>query len=239
MSRGSVYKRCGCTEIVNGRRKQLGRRCPKLRRADGSWNTRHGAWYFQLNKKSLGSFDTQTDAQRALDAARDRVRRGVSIHDMQTGTYLSEWLNSKQDIRRSTWRGYRIHLQTHWIPALGHLKLSELRAAHIAEVLAEVPGSDANRQRVRATLRSALGDAVRQGLVPVNAAALAKLPSGKRPKAFVWTTERLTRWRQARAELKPPAPMSTPVPSDSPSWRPPRPRPAPSWCGPPRSSGLS
>ena len=51
--------------------------------------------------------------------------------------------------------------------------------------MAEIPGSDANRQRIRATLRSALDDAVRQGLVLVNVAGLVKLPSVKRPKALV------------------------------------------------------
>ena len=61
----------------------------------------------------------------------------------------------------------------------------------------KVPGSDAHRQRVRATLRSALSDAVREGLVLTNVAALVKLPFGKRPKPLVWTAERVARWRAA------------------------------------------
>ena len=70
---------------------------------------------------------------------------------------------------------------------------------HVADMLAEVPGSDATRQRVRATLRCALSDAMRQSLVAVNVASLVKLPGGKRPKALVWTTEREARWREAVA----------------------------------------
>jgi integrase len=200
--KGSVFKRCGCTETVDGRRKQLGAKCPKLRRADGTWNPRHGAWYFKLASKPVGSFSSQAEAQRALEAARDRVRRGVSIDDVRVDRFLTEWLDSRLDIRPSTRRGYRIHIHTHWLPGLGQLNLCELRAAHVAEVLAEVPGSDANRQRVRATLRSALSDAVRQGLVLVNAAALVKLPSGTRPNALVWTDDRVSRWRLAMAELE-------------------------------------
>src|SRR5690606_24648632 len=38
---GNPYKRCRCAE--NGR--DLGNRCPKLRRKDGAWNPRHGVWY--------------------------------------------------------------------------------------------------------------------------------------------------------------------------------------------------
>ena len=50
---GALYERCGCTETVTGpdgtaRRKQLGHRCPQLRRGGGSWNPRHGTWGFQL-----------------------------------------------------------------------------------------------------------------------------------------------------------------------------------------------
>ena len=96
---------------------------------------------------------------------------------------------------------YSAHIRNHHLPHLGHLRLDDLRVAHVAEMLAEAPGSDATRQRVRATLRSALNDAVREGLILINAAALVKLPSGKRPKALVWTAERVERWRAATARL--------------------------------------
>jgi integrase len=42
--------------------------------------------------------------------------------------------------------------------------------------------SAATKQRVRATLRSALADAEREGLVSTNAARLARLETGRRPK---------------------------------------------------------
>ncbi len=199
---GSVFKRCGCTEIVDGKRTQLAASCPKLRRSDGSWNPRHGTWYFQLDRKKRGGYTTQADAQAALDNARDRVRRGGTLAEIRVEDYLDDWLRSKLDVRRSTLRGYRIHIDNYWRPGIGHLNLSELRAAHVADVLAAVPGTDANRQRVRATLRSALSDAVRQSLILVNVAALVKLPAGKRPKALVWTEDRLTRWAAATAALE-------------------------------------
>ncbi|MGW2309084.1 tyrosine-type recombinase/integrase [Actinomadura luteofluorescens] len=55
----------------------------------------------------------------------------------------------------------------------------------------------ATMQRIRATLRSALADAVGQGLVTVNVAMLTKLQIGKRPKALVWTAERVAAWQTA------------------------------------------
>lgn len=195
--RGSIFKRCGCTEMVDGKRRQLGVKCPKLRRSDGTWNPRHGSWFFQLGRTKRGGFATQIEATNALDAGRDRVRRGVTLEEMTVETFLDEWLAAKLDIRRSTLTGYRIHIDNYWRAGIGHLSLSELRAAHVAGVIADISGTDAHRQRVRATLRSALSDAVRQSLVLVNVAALVKLPAGKRPKALVWTEDRVARWAKA------------------------------------------
>ncbi|MEN3271225.1 MAG: hypothetical protein V7646_8119 [Pseudonocardia sp.] len=209
--KGSVYKRCGCSEVVDGRRRQLGARCPKLRRADGTWNPRHGSWTFATSTTGKGGkrqpivrggFDTQAEAQRELDQVRDKINRGVVVNDRITvGQYLAEWLAAKADVRRSTLRGYGQHITNYLEPELGHHRLSQLRVAHVAEALAQVTSSDANRQRVRATLRSALNDAVREGLVATNPAALVKLPSGKRPKALLWTAERVERWREATERL--------------------------------------
>jgi integrase len=205
------YKRCGCTKLVDGKRRQLGKSCPLLRRADGTWNPKHGTWTFAMSvagksgkRKQVvkGGYASKKEAAAARDVLRDRVRRGVTVEDVTVEVFLAEWLRAKTDVKASTLRGYRLHIEKHLVPHLGHLHLSELRVAHVADAISEVQGKDANRQRVRATLRSALSDAVRQGLILVNLAGLVKLPSGKRPKALVWTAERVTRWTEAVDRLK-------------------------------------
>jgi Arm DNA-binding domain len=74
--RGSTSKRCGCLG-KDGR--QLGARCPKLRRKDGTWNPRHGTWYFQISHPGRdgkrvqivrGGFATEAEALVELDRAR-------------------------------------------------------------------------------------------------------------------------------------------------------------------------
>lgn len=209
--KGDPYRRCGCTQVVDGKRRQLGSKCPKLRRTDGTWNPRHGTWTFAVSvtepggkrkTKVRGGLATRDEAIRARDSLKDRVRRGGTVDDVQLGVFLDDWLvASTTDIRPSTRRSYTAHITKYWKPLLGHHKLSELRVAHVAEALAEVGGGDANRQRVRATLRSALADAAREGLVTVNVASLVKLPSGRRPKALVWTDERVARWTEANERL--------------------------------------
>jgi hypothetical protein len=45
MAEGTTFKRCTCRD---GDRKELGQKCPKLRRTTGAWNSHHGTWYYQL-----------------------------------------------------------------------------------------------------------------------------------------------------------------------------------------------
>lgn len=97
---------------------------------------------------------------------------------------------------QTTLRGSAQHIRKYLMPGLGHLRLADMRVVHVAEYLADVTSSDANRQRVRATC-AALNDAIQQGLILINPAASAKLPSGARPKALVWTPQRVRRWEEA------------------------------------------
>jgi len=203
--KGSTFKRCGC---LGEDGKQLGPRCPKLRRKDGTWNPRHGSWYYLVSypgkqgkreRATAGGFASEAAAQTELDRVKAKISRGVQVTGVNAGLYFEEWLAAKRDIRPNTRRSYAGHIEHHLIPYLGHHRLHALRVEHVAEMLAEVVGSDATRQRVRATLRAALSDAMRQGLVTVNVASLVKLPAGKRPKTLVWTAERETRWREAVA----------------------------------------
>ncbi|WP_030750851.1 site-specific integrase [Streptomyces sp. NRRL F-5135] len=54
----------------------------------------------------------------------------------------------------------------------------------------------ATRQRVRSTLRAALNAAIAQQLITFNPAAYVELEAGKRPKALVWTEERILHWKR-------------------------------------------
>jgi hypothetical protein len=78
MPDGTVFKRCGCRETRTG--KPLGNKCPKLRRANRSWNPDHGHWAYQLElpptdegrRRQLRrcGLDTHKEANDELDHAR-------------------------------------------------------------------------------------------------------------------------------------------------------------------------
>lgn len=54
----------------------------------------------------------------------------------------------------------------------------------------------ATKQRIRATLRTALNRAIARQLITFNAAEFVELASGKRPKPQLWTDERVAEWRR-------------------------------------------
>ena len=178
-----------------------------------------------------------------------------------------EWLAAKK-LRDGTIRSYEAHARLHYQPHIGHVRIDRLRVSDVASVFeaidelndtitearssgdpalrATVKGrrtvGTATKQRIRATLRSAITTYRKQnpGLLDVNAAALVDLPSGKRPKPLVWTGERVRAWQkdfQARlADARTRAGgkrvdvlavyIATPRPSPVMVWT--RPRPAPS-----------
>lgn len=248
--KGSTYKRCRCRGDDG---KELGADCPKLRRKDGSWNPRHGTWYYaveldagaQGKRRRLrrGGFATETDAEEGMaEAIRKERRGGNALAKNLTGQYLRDWLKAQKNLRRTTRRLYEGHITNYLVPHLGHIELDKLRVRHLDDMfdaidvmnegivqaskdrkrlraeareawrvgkkkahkealaaLAELPPhrqpvGPSTKQRIRATLRVALSDAVREGLVQTNVAKLVKLEAGKRPKALVWTPDRLRAW---------------------------------------------
>ena len=63
------------------------------------------------------------------------------------------------------------------------------------------PMTPATLHRIRATLRSALNAAIRDGLLRDNPARHVELPTPRRPQPQVWTDNRVDAWR--RGEVRP------------------------------------
>jgi hypothetical protein len=63
---------------------------------------------------------------------REKIRRGISVKRVRVSAFLPEWLVGKVDVKPSTLRGYRIHVDKYLVPMLGHRTLDELRVSHVA-----------------------------------------------------------------------------------------------------------
>ena len=146
--RGSVFKRCGCTEVVDGKRRQLGRACPNLKRPNGTWNPRHGTWCFKIyvvgergkrDRVVRGGFASQAEAQAEMDEIKNKAAKGVDVtRRLTVSQFLAEWIDAKTDVKANTAHSYRRHIELYFEPLIGHILLSELRVSHVAEMLAQV-----------------------------------------------------------------------------------------------------
>jgi integrase len=145
---------------------------------------------------------------------RRKVRVGQDLsRSVTVGEYLERWLAGRRGLRETTRRSYAGHIQLYFLPHLGRIPLDKLRVRDVERIFdvidelneaitraresgdpqlrAKVKGrriiNAATKQRIRATLRAALNRAIKERLIEVNVASLIELPSGKAPKALVWT----------------------------------------------------
>ncbi|MEU4476466.1 tyrosine-type recombinase/integrase [Micromonospora sp. NPDC023966] len=166
------------------------------------------------------------------DAVARRIRAGVPANVATTvGDYLTGWITSRTRLSPATLRSYQDHIRMYWIPNIGGIPLQDLTATHIQavftlidtrnnEITAARVSTDpavrdsakgartvgpASQQRILATLRAALNDAIRKHrrLLDHNPAEHVDLPSGASPKPRLWTDTAVNRWRKSGARPSP------------------------------------
>ena len=168
----------------------------------------------------------ETRALPDPDRVRRQVGAGddPAVRPPAMGEWLEQWLAAKKKLRPGTVRSYSGHIALYLKPHLGHIPIDRLRVTDISSMFdhieelndaiaeARASGSPPARaavkgrrrvgpatcQRIRATLRSAISTYMKQhpGALPANVASLVELPPGTRPKALVWTGERVRAWQK-------------------------------------------
>jgi integrase len=159
----------------------------------------------------------------AVGDMRTRLRTGNPAAAPPTvADYLPGWLAGRRKLAEGTHRSYDAHIRLHLVPNLGPVRLDRLRLAHLNDMIDAIEdrnqfirtsraSGDLDRRaavagmrtvgastlhRIRATLRKALNDAIRHGLITTNPATHLELPAARRPRPVVWTPERVTRWQR-------------------------------------------
>jgi integrase len=181
--RGSVIKRGSTYSIVL----DLGR---------GPDGKRQRKWH--------SGYRTRKEAERARIELLARVDQGAYVEPsrLTLTTFLrDQWLPSLAgQVRPTTLHGYRTNLQRYVLPAIGGLTLQRLTPAHLNTVYGSLlasggkggrPLSARTVQAVHMTVRKALGDAARWGLVVRNVAELASPPRPRRAEMQTWTAAEL------------------------------------------------
>jgi len=137
------YRSCSCREPGEPGKpgRLLGKSCPKLEA-----NSRHGKWYVRFEappdpggkrrQPRLGPYGSEKEAKDALTDALGDVRSGVLADDRQStlAAYLARWLEGQQLARkRRTYESYADACRLYWVPALGHVRLAQLREQHVLD----------------------------------------------------------------------------------------------------------
>jgi integrase len=168
-----------------GHKSYVDRKTGKLRKAK-TWSV----WY-ELPRRSgeprrqkvQAGFETRKDAVAWFTKKAEELRQGIApADDRQTlEQYLTQWLTSiAVTVSSSALHAYRNHVEAHIIPAIGKIRLTELRPPQIEEAVRTWQTKAAGRRKkkvqlsartvghVFATLRTALKRAVRQRSIAWN-----------------------------------------------------------------------
>jgi integrase len=161
-------------------------------RSDGRWHVRVPLPRDEQSGKRRYKHkyaDTQAAAVELLKRASGQALAGElrTTSTPRVGAFLDKWHEQySPDWKPATCSSYRLAIDTHIKPAFGHLRLEQLSPAKIQTWMRQQAEEHGARRRItlaRATLRSALAEAVRLDLVSRNvAAARFKVPAPvKRP----------------------------------------------------------
>jgi integrase len=125
---------------------------------------------------------TEKEVQDKLHDARQSLRRGTLARAgrLTVGDWLTRWLadSAKPTTRHSTYERYASIVDLHLKPALGRIPLERLSPSDVRSMLNAKAGALSPRSlhHLRAVLRTALKVAMRDGLIPTNAAGLTASP---------------------------------------------------------------
>jgi integrase len=159
------------------------------KREDGRWCAQVNCGYENGKRKRKYIYgDTRVEvASQMVKVLGDRERGIEPVRDerLTVARFLTDWLETtvKPSVRPRTFDSYQQTVNDHIIPALGRTPLVKLTPPQVQALLNVKATSGLSPRSVayiRAVLRIALNRAMKWGMVPRNAAALATAPKQKR-----------------------------------------------------------
>jgi len=177
------------------------------RRDRGTWVAQVPVGYYPNGNLKLKRYTcaTQAEARAKLRAAQDALDRGANLGSPTQSlcTYLAAWLAEvvRPGLAPKTHEGY-VYIVGLITPALGKVPLDKLTPQHVQKLLNDLlaGGGTGGRglsprtvQYARATLRRALGQALKWGLVTRNVATLIDPPKSRREEVQPYSEEEARR----------------------------------------------
>jgi integrase len=153
-------------------------------------------------QKRVHKTEQAADALLATMLAQVQADNYIPPTKIRTGEFLERWLRdyAGSTVNAVTFSNYRDNVHKQIIPELGAIPLRHLTPGRIQAFYAKElarptragkPRSPATVRKTAQVLTTALGVALREGLVTRNAAALASPPRGKKRRVPQWDVEQL------------------------------------------------
>lgn len=177
---------------------------------------RGGSWTYHVavmvngkrEQHKRGGFATKDEALRAERAKLSEVDGGMRLGAarMTCGDYLQGWLvrySRAGAVKRGTVVTTSYQVRVHLLPRIGEIPLGKLTRAHVEALAGDLlqdgrvatTGGDGlspkSVRNVMATLHKALGDAVKNGLLPYNPASDVTLPKIERTETVTWSLQQV------------------------------------------------
>ncbi|HMR94840.1 MAG TPA: tyrosine-type recombinase/integrase [Microthrixaceae bacterium] len=151
-------------------------------------------------QKWVGGHRTKKEAEDALVEALERMRTGMWVDPGTTtfGEFLTEWLAAMEsNVLDTTYRGYEQMIRNWVVPRIGDVRLVELSPMHLRSLQTEllrsgrVDGAGGLSARsvasCRRTLKKALKDAMRWGLIARNPMEAVDPPRVVDAEMTIWS----------------------------------------------------
>lgn len=148
------------------------------------------------------------DAEKALITEFAAIGNGTFVTPDRTtlGQYLADWLvSSRSTFAGKTWERFEGIARVHVIPRLGDVSLQRLTAIHLTKAYAEWRESGLSGQTVihhHRLLHRVLAQALREGRVRQNVAAIADKPKATRREMRFLSTDEIARVFDAAEETR-------------------------------------
>ena len=166
-------------------------------------------------QKWVGGHRTKREAEDALTEALERIRTGMWIDPGTTtvGEFLAEWLGAMEsNVLDTTYRAYEQMVRNWVVPRIGDVRLVELSPMHLRSLQTEllrsgrVDGQGGLSPRsvasCRRTLKQALKDAMRWGLIARNPMEAVDPPRVVDAEMAIWSDVQARVFLAAVAEDK-------------------------------------
>ena len=191
------------------------------KRSDGTWQGYVTVGYDtekKTAKRKYFSGKTRKSVQEKINKAAGQVQDGTykEPSKMKLAEWFTVWINEyqKQSLRPTTWDSYKMQIDKHILPAIGHLQLSQVQTYHLQTLyndkqkdgarLDGKPGPLSARsvRYIHLICHACLEQAKKEGRITLNPADAVKLPAENKKEMKFWNTEQVKLFLKVSRESK-------------------------------------